>query len=37
MITQKKIIVDDIDQFFTNYIEATRSGLPNKKEDDMMI
>ena len=36
-ITQKRIIVDDVDQFFTKYIEATRQGLPQKKEDDLMI
>ena len=36
-ITTKKVIIDDIDLFFTKYVEATRQGLPSKKEDDMMI
>jgi len=27
-ITTKKVIIDDVDLFFTKYVEATRSGLP---------
>ena len=36
-ITQKRIIIDDVNSFFSKFIEATRAGLPFKKEDDLMI
>lgn len=36
-ITQKRIIIDDVNSFFTQYIEAARTNVSMKKEDDLMI
>jgi hypothetical protein len=36
-ITQKRILIDDVNSFFSQYILDTQHGFPLAKEDDLMI
>lgn len=36
-ITQKRIIIDDVNSFFTNFLQQAQNGKLTSKEDDLMI
>ena len=38
MIKQKKIVIEDVNSFFSNFLESTKGGMEFfKKEKDIMI
>lgn len=36
-LTQKRVIIDDVNSFFSNYLVDTTHGFPLKKDHDLMI
>jgi len=36
-ITRKRITIDDVDSFFSKYLESSQTGMPLSKEDDLMV